>query len=178
LNAYEPHGGLVNAVLGAIGGFLRIQALAEIDGFPWLSPDHLYWALVPIYLWMACGFNLVLYLAAMEGVPTDLYEAATLDGASPLRQFFVITLPLIWEVVVISAVFLVIGGLNAFEMVWLLTAQDPGSSTHTLGTLMVATMFKEFAVGRATAIAVVLFVLVLLCSAVVRKLLRREVVEL
>ena len=85
----------------------------------------------------------MLYLAAMEGIDPQLYEAAELDGASASRQFFGITLPLIWEVVIISAVFLVISGLNAFEMIWLLTSQDPASASHTLGTLMVTSMFKE-----------------------------------
>jgi raffinose/stachyose/melibiose transport system permease protein len=113
----------------------------------------------------------------MEGIDADLYEAAELDGASPVRQFFTITLPLIWEVVAISAVFLVIGGLNAFEMIWLLTSQDPATGTHTLGTLLVTTMFKEFQIGRATAIAVTMFVLVLATSAVVMRVFRRERVE-
>ena len=71
-----------------------------------------------------------------------------------LTAFFTITLPMIWEVIIISMVFLVISGLNAFEMIWLLTSQDPASSTHTLGTLMVTAMFKEFQIGRAAAIAV------------------------
>ncbi len=177
LNAYEPHGGLVNAALSGLGRWVGSESLAGFAGFPWLSPDHLYPALLPVYLWMACGFNLVLYLAAMQGVPDELYEAAEIEGASCLRQFFAITLPMIWEVIVISAVFLVIGGLNAFEMVWLLTQQDPVSGVHTLSTLMVSTMFKEFDVGRATAIAVVLFVLVLAGSAAVMRGLRREAVE-
>jgi raffinose/stachyose/melibiose transport system permease protein len=177
LNAYEPDGGLVNAALSGFGRLVGSETLAGFAGFPWLSPDHLYPALLPVYLWMACGFNLILYLAAMEGVPDELYEAAEIEGASRLRQFFSITLPLIWEVIVISAVFLVIGGLNAFEMVWLLTQQDPVSSVHTLSTLMVSTMFKEFDVGRATAIAVVLFVLVLAGSAAVMGALRREAIE-
>jgi ABC-type sugar transport system permease subunit/ABC-type glycerol-3-phosphate transport system substrate-binding protein len=171
MNAYDPHGGLVNTALVKLGfdGF---------EGFAWLSQAHLYGALLPIYLWMACGFNLVLYLAAMEGIPTDLYEASDLEGASPVRQFFTITLPLIREVLVISAVFLVIGGLNAFEMIWLLTSQDPASGSHTLSTLMVSTMFQEFQIGRATAIAVVMFVLVLLGSAGVMKALKRDTVEM
>jgi ABC-type sugar transport system permease subunit len=84
---------------------------------------------------------------------------------------------MIWEVVVISMVFIVISGLNAFEMVWLLTAQEPNSATHTLGTLMVTAMFKDFEVGRATAIAVVLFLLVLAASAAVLRGLKREAVE-
>jgi raffinose/stachyose/melibiose transport system permease protein len=171
MSAYDPHGGLVNTVLVALG----FEGFAD---FAWLSQEHLYTALLPIYLWMACGFNLVLYLAAMEGIPTDLYEAADLEGASPMRQFFSITLPLTWEVLVISAVFLVIGGLNAFEMIWLLTSQDPASGSHTLSTLMVSTMFQEFQIGRATAIAVVMFILVLIGSAAVMRALKRDAVEM
>ena len=171
MSAYDPHGGLVNTALVKLG-------FEGFAGFAWLSQAHLYGALLPIYLWMACGFNLVLYLAAMEGIPTDLYEAADLEGASPARQFFTITLPLIWEVLVISAVFLVIGGLNAFEMIWLLTSQDPASGSHTLSTLMVSTMFQEFQIGRATAIAVMMFVLVLLGSAAVMRVLKRDSVEM
>ena len=177
MSAYEPHGGLVNAALVGLGHLLGNDWLLGFDNFAWLSQRHLYGALIPIYVWMACGFNLILYLAAMEGVDPQLYEAAELDGASRARQFFMITLPLIWEVVVISAVFIVISGLNAFEMIWLLTSQDPDSSTHTLGTLMVTSMFKEFQIGRATAIAVVLFTLVLAGSAVVMRALKRESIE-
>jgi raffinose/stachyose/melibiose transport system permease protein len=177
LNAYEPHGGLVNASLVTLGRWIGSGWLQSFDGYPWLAQQHLYVALIPIYLWMACGFNLVLYLAAMEGIDPQLYEAAEIDGAPAWRQLFVITLPLIWEVIVVSAVFLVISGLNAFEMIWLLTSQDPQSSTHTLGTLMVSSMFKEFQIGRATAIAVMLFVLVLAVSACVMRALKREEVE-
>ncbi|HWL15742.1 MAG TPA: extracellular solute-binding protein [Opitutus sp.] len=177
LGAYESHGGLVNAALVRLGDLVGSDWLRGFDGYPWLAQANLYPALIPIYVWMACGFNLVLYLAAMEGVDPQLYEAAELDGAPRWRQFFSVTLPLIWEVVVISAVFLVIGGLNAFEMIWLLTSQDPDSSTHTLGTLMVTSMFKEFQVGRATAIAVTLFVLVLAASAALMRGLKRESVE-
>jgi len=126
---------------------------------------------------MACGFNLILYLAAMEGIDPQLYEAAEMDGAPAWRQFFAITLPMIWEVLVISAVFIVIGGLNAFELVWLLTSQEPGTSSHTLSTLMVTTMFQDFQVGRATAIAVVMFVFALIGSLAVMRGLKREAVE-
>lgn len=177
MSAYEPHGGLANATLTGLGNFLHIDALKNFQSHPWLSPANLYWSLIPIYVWMACGFNLVLYLAAMEGIDSELYEAAEIDGAPRWRQFFTITLPLIWEVVVISAVFIVIAGLNAFEMIWLLTNQDPDTRTHTLGTLMVTSMFKEFQVGRATAIAVMLFVLVLAGSAALMRGLKRESVE-
>ena len=167
MNAYDPHGGLVNAALVGLGHLTGNEWLKSFAGYPWLDQANLYRSLIPIYLWMACGFNLLLYLAAMQGINPELYEAADLEGASPLRQFFTITLPLIWDVLATSAVFIVIAGLNTFEMIWLLTSQDPISRSHVLSTLMVWTMFREFQVGRATAIAVVMFVLVLIGSALI-----------
>lgn len=177
LNAYQPHGGLVNAGLSALGNLFHSDWLRSFADYPWLSEEHLYAALIPIYIWMACGFNLILYLAAMEGIDPQLYEAAEIDGAPPWMQFFRITLPLIRGVVAISAVFLVIAGLNAFEMVWLLTSQDPSVSVSTLGTLLVTTMFKDFDVGRAAALAVILFSLVLVGSAAVLRAFKADNVE-
>jgi len=177
LNAYQPHGGLVNAGLVWLGGAVHSDWLRSFADYPWLSEGHLYAALVPIYVWMACGFNLILYLAAMEGIDPQLYEAARIDGAPGWMQFFTITLPLIREIVAVSVVFLVIGGLNAFEMVWLLTSQDPSASVSTLATLLVTTMFKDFDIGGAAALAVILFTLVLVGSAVVLRALRSEPVE-
>lgn len=177
LGAYQPHGGLVNAALVGLGRILGSRWLLSFDGYPWLAPYHLYAALVPIYLWMACGFNLILYLAAMEGIDPQLYEAAEMEGASAWRQFFTITLPLIREAILISAIFLVIAGLNAFEMIWLLTSQEPTTASHTLATLLVTTMFKDYQIGRAAALAVVLFLLVFAGSALVWRSLRREAIE-
>jgi raffinose/stachyose/melibiose transport system permease protein len=151
--------------------------LQSFRGYAWLAQANLYHALIPIYLWMACGFNLVLYLAAMQGINPELYEAAELEGASAVRQFFTITVPLIWDVLATSAVFIVIAGLNTFEMIWLLTSQDPASGSHVLSTLMVSTMFKDFQVGRATAIAILMFLLVLIGSlGVLRGMGRRDTV--
>ncbi len=177
LTAYQPHGGLVNASLVGLGNLVHSDWLRSFADHPWLAEDHLYGALIPIYIWMACGFNLVLYLAAMEGIDRQLYEAAEIDGATVPVQFFAVTLPLIRGIVAISCVFLVIGGLNAFEMVWLLTSQDPSASSQTLATLLVTTMFKDFDIGRAAALAVILFSLVLAASAVVLRGLRSEPIE-
>jgi len=177
LNAYQPHGGLVNAGLVGLGGMLHWDWLRSFADYPWLSEGNLYDALIPIYIWMACGFNLILYLAAMEGIDPQLYEAADIDGAPGWMQFLSITLPMIREVLAISAVFLVIAGLNAFEMVWLLTSQDPSASVSTLGTLLVTTMFKDFDMGRAAALAVILCALVLLGSAAVLRGMRSEPVD-
>ena len=94
-----------------------------------------------------------------------------------MRQFWTITLPLIWEVLSISIVFMVIGGMKAFEAIWLLTNQSPTTQVHVIGTLMVQDMFTEFKIGEATAIAVLLFIMVFFGTAATLRLMRRETVE-
>ena len=89
LHLYNPRGGPVNALLVAMG-------FSGFEGFPWLSQQNLYWALVPMSIWAACGFNMLLFLAAMQSIPGELYEAADLDGATPWQQFWTVTLPSIW----------------------------------------------------------------------------------
>jgi raffinose/stachyose/melibiose transport system permease protein len=168
---YNPVGGPLNALLQLLG-FSRFEA------FTWLEPKHLYWSLIPISIWGACGFNMVLYLAAMENVPESLYESATIDGASQWRQFWAITLPLIWEILAISIVFLVIGGMKAFDLIWLLTNQAPTTDSHTIATMLVQKMFTEFRIGEATAIAVLLFLMVFIGSAATLRVMRRETVEI
>jgi raffinose/stachyose/melibiose transport system permease protein len=185
MNAYDPQGGLVNGALVGIGHMFDSVGLQAVGSwflgfrnFAWLSQDHLYWALVPMTIWGACGFNMILYLAAMESVDGSLYEAAAIDGASAGQQFFLITIPMIWEVLTISAVFMVIGGMKVFDQIWLMTSQEPTTTTHVIGTLMVSTMFGEFKVGEATAIAVILFVLVFFGTIAVMRLMKREPLEL
>lgn len=184
LNAYEPHGGLVNAALVKFGDLCAWLSLAGpaayfhgFRDFAWLSQQNLYWALVPMTVWAACGFNMVLYLAAMEGIDETYYEAAEIDGASAWQQFRRITFPMIREVLVITLVFSLIGGLKAFETIWLLTSQQPTTQTHVIGTLMISTLFNDFRLGEATAIGVTLFVLVFFGSAALLGLRRREALD-
>ena len=184
MHLYNPQGGPVNAALVGLGQTLSAIGLAGIGGwfeslhgFAWLSQTNLYWALIPMSIWGACGFNMVLFLAAMESIPQSLYEAADIDGASRWRQFWSITLPLIWEVLSIAIVFMVIGGMKAFESIWLLTNQAPTTQVHVIGTRMVQAMFTEFKVGEATAIAVLLFVMVFFGTTATLRAMRRETVE-
>lgn len=171
MHLYNPQGGPVNALLTGMG-------FSRFDHFAWLSQDHLYWALVPMGVWAGSGFNMILFLAAMQGIPADLYEAADLDGASQWRQFWTITLPMIWSAVSVSVVFMIIGGMKAFEVIWLLTNQQPKSGNHVIGTEMVQAMFQEFRIGEATAIAVVLFLMVFVGTAATLKLMNRNAMEL
>ena len=181
---YNPQGGPVNAALAGVGEALNAVGLDFLGrvfvgfrDFAWLAQENLYWALVPMFVWAGCGFNMVLFLAAMERIPPSLYEAAELDGAPRWTQFWRITLPLIWDVLAIAVVFMLIGGMKTFETIWLMTNQWPSEKTHVIGTLMVQSMFTEFKVGQATAIAVLLFLMALVGSAAALRLMRRERVE-
>ena len=184
LHLYNPQGGPVNAALVGLGKVLCHLGLAEVgaylkgfEGFAWLSDKHLYWALVPMSVWGACGFYMILFMAAMESIPQTMYEAAEIDGASAWTQFWQITVPMIWEVLAVAIVFMVIAGMKAFQVIWLLTNQRPVTSTHVVSTRMVQAMFTEFKVGEATAIAVLLFLMVFFGTAVTLRLMKRESVE-
>ena len=183
MNLYDPQAGAINPALVAIGhGFSAIGLnavghwFAGFDGFAWLSQDHLYTAIVPMSVWAGFGFNFVLYLAAMQAVPGELYEAAELDGATAWQQFHIVTLPLIWEVLTISVVFLIIGGMKAFESIWLLTNQAPSTAVHVVGTLVLS-RFTEMKVGESTAIAVLLFAVVFITSLTATRIMKREAIE-
>jgi ABC-type sugar transport system permease subunit/ABC-type glycerol-3-phosphate transport system substrate-binding protein len=153
---YNPQIGPINKILTSLG--------LDFEGFAWLSSQNLYYALVPMAIWAAAGFNMVLFLAAMQSVPQNLYEAADVHGATGVQKFRFITLPLIRDTVAVSAVLMVIGGMKAFEAIWLLTNQAPTSETHVVGTLMVRSLFVEQRIGQAAALACLLFAIVLVGS--------------
>lgn len=160
--------GLLNNVLKLFG---------QTKPIPFTQSDRLLWALVPMAVWSGVGFYLVLFLAAMENIPEEFYEAARLDGASPTAQFFRITLPLMWDVLTTGIIFLVVGGLKFFDAVWVMENGRPSPASHTMSTLMYAKVFEEYNIGYGTAVAVLLFVLVLLATLVSFRLMRRERLE-
>ena len=145
--------------------------------FPFTESRFLLYSIVPMLVWTATGFYMVLFLAAMEGIPESLYEAATLDGASPGAQFWFITLPLIREVLTVGLVFLVVGSLKLFDVIWVMENQQPRKESHVLGTLLYQKVFSEYDVGYGSAVAVVLFALVFLATLVTLRLSRKEALE-
>ena len=153
------------------------KKLFHAEAFAFTSSDHLLWAIVPMMVWAATGFFMLLFLAAMENIPEAYYEAARLDGASPSRLFFRITLPLIWDVLTTGIIFLVVGGLKVFDTIWVMENGRPSNKTHSMATLMYSKVFSEYDIGYGTAIAVLLFVLVLLATLLSFRLLKRERLE-
>ncbi len=139
--------------------------------------SHLMWALVPMLVWTATGFYMVLFLAAMENIPESYYEAARLDGAGAGRLFYSVTLPLMWDVLTTGIIFLVIGGLKVFDAIWVMENGRPTNDTHSMSTLMYSKVFEEYNIGYGSAVAVLLFLLVLAATLVSFRLLRRDRLE-
>ena len=145
--------GLVNAGLGLFGA-------APID---WLNqPDTLKPAVALIIFWRYLGFNLVLYLAALQTIPKELYEAATMDGAGRLAQFFHITLPSLKPMIYFGVMLSVIGGLQIFEEPFILTngkgGPDQAAMTSAVYLYRMAFDFNDF--GGASAMSWMLFAVV------------------
>jgi ABC-type sugar transport system permease subunit len=162
--------------VGLLNG-IRERFFGQTEPFAFTESSRLLKSLIPMIVWSATGFYMVLFLAAMENITESNYEAARLDGATNGLIFWRITLPLMWDVLTTGIIFLVIGGLKIFDSIWVMENGRPSNVTHTLSTLMYAKVFEEYNIGYGTAIAVVMFVLVLLATLLSFRLLRRERLE-
>jgi len=172
--------GLLNALLGAVQSGLHGLGLDWPNWdlpIPFSASKHLLYALVPMLVWTATGFYMVLFLAAMGGIPESYYEAAKLDGATPWQQFRFITLPLIRDVLTVGVVFLLITSLKLFDPIWVMENQRPTKDSHVLATLVYQKVFTEYDVGYGAAVAVMLFVLVFAASLVALRWGRAERLE-
>ena len=159
--------GLINQGLAGLRQLPLLGALLPAQAIDWLNdPDHLKPAIAVIVFWRYVGFNVVLYLAALQTIPKDLYEAATMDGAGRLQQFFFITLPSLKPMVFFGVTLSVIGGLQLFEEPFILTGGRGGSDQSGMTTAIylyrMAFDFNDF--GAASAMSWLLFILVALLT--------------
>ena len=168
---------IYNPVLGLLNGLLKALGL-ESWTRPWLVETA--FALPAISLaevWRLTGFYMLLFMAAMRNVSKDLYESAVIEGASEVRQFFSITLPMLTEQIQIAVVFLVINGLNVFVLPQIMTDGGPGRRTQTAALYMYEHAFKNSRFGYASAMGLVLFVIIFGVSYLSLRLTRRRSVE-
>ncbi|MEV6406561.1 sugar ABC transporter permease [Streptomyces bobili] len=169
---YTPRSGLLNAVLDALG----------LDGLKheWLAdPRFALSAVMVVMIWSTLGFYIVLFGAAMQAIPSEVLEAAALDGASKPTAFFRIVLPMVWESVQVSFIALGIMALDGFAFVQIMTIGPggPGNSTEVLGLSLWNNSFKYGQFGYATAFGVVLFLLTMVMAVFTFKLSRRDSIE-
>lgn len=161
--------GLVNATLSSIG----------ISGPSWIGDPSL--AVVSVaatLIWQLVAFATVIYVAALRAIPTDLYEAAAIDGASEALRFRLITWPLVAPAVTITTLVSLISAFKLYDHAVALTGGGPGRATETVGLAIIRTGFSQNRAGIASAMAVLLLVLTAAATAVSLSLLRRREVAL
>jgi ABC-type sugar transport system permease subunit len=145
--AFQPGIGTVNVLAGLLG--------LGTNSAPLASAHSAIYPIIFVSIWSGVGFAFILILGGMEQIPVSVYEAAKIDGASPIRQFTSITLPLVRPVLSITATLNLIWAFNNFTTVWGMTNGGPGNATTTLPVLVYRTAFVGGDFGDATAIAVV-----------------------
>ncbi|MEJ3654417.1 sugar ABC transporter permease [Actinomycetes bacterium KLBMP 9759] len=168
---YNPEAGLLNALLRVIGLDWAVR--------PWLGDTTFALpSLVVVLIWGAVGFYYVLFSAAMKSVPTDVFEAATLDGAGRTRTFFSITLPMIWDSIQVSYIYLGITMLDGFTLFQaMLPEGGPDNSTLIVSQYLYRKAFVEGRFGYATAIGVALCLVFIVLAAIALRASRRERIE-
>ncbi len=165
VNIFHPDFGLINYTLGQFG----IQGPGWLQSPTWAMP-----ALIMMSVWGAGG-GMVIYLAGLQSIPEHLYEAAALDGAGPLRKFWHITVPMMSPVIFFNMIVGIISSLQAFVLILVMTNGGPANSTLVYGLYLYRTAFQYFEMGYASAMAWVLFIIIMLITAVQFRLASRWV---
>ena len=148
--------------VGVVNGFLRIFG---IEGKTWTAyPDTALFSLIFGSVWLWTGFSMVLYSAGLETIPKDFYEAAAIDGATPLKIFFKITIPLLKPVTVVVTIMTLLWELKIFDIVYVATMGGPGGASNVLALQMYTYAFRELNYGKASVVAVILTASTLLAS--------------
>lgn len=166
----EGNAGLLNSLLETLGlGFLA---------HPWLgSIDLALPSLIAVSIWLHAGFAMIVLLAAIEGIPPELHDAASIDGTNEWHRVRYLIVPMIWPVLVSISAITLIGSLKVFDLVWIMTKGGPSSSTSVLGTYLFKLGFQQQHYGYASAVATVMFVIIFAVTYVYYLLTKIEAVE-
>lgn len=169
---YDPNNGLLNSIIGIFRGSEKTPIL-------WLGDQKLViYSLVIAMIWQAIGYYMVMYMASMASVPESLYESANLEGAGRIRQFFSITLPLIWTNIRTTLTFFVISSINiSFLIVKALTNGGPDGATEVFLSYMYKQAYTNSSYGYGMAIGVVVFLFSFGLSALINFVTKREPLE-
>lgn len=156
---YNPEFGIINTIVQKIG-----LAQKAID---FLGDEHLViWSLVITGSWTCYGFNMVVFLAALQGVDASYYEVAEIEGASAFQKFRHVTIPLIKGTIVLLVVNSLIGSFKVFDLVYIMTKGGPYHSSEVMSTYMFISAFNRNDYGYGAALAVVLAVIIAVCAGI------------
>ncbi len=157
LMMYDTNAGLINGMLGKLG----------FDPIPWLTSEPWVWAaLVSTTLWWTIGFNMIIFINALNQVPEDYYEAASIDGAGSWRKFANVTLPSIRPVMLFVMITSTIASFNIYAQPFLLTRGGPGDTSRVLLMNVLDQAFIRKEVGSASAMAILMAILIMIVSVV------------
>lgn len=164
---YHPTMGFLNSGLELIG-------LGEL-ALPWLGDQRtVLWALAVTLIWQAAGYYMVMYMAGIDSISPELYEAAEIDGATKIQQFFRITIPMLWEIIRVTIIFSINGVLSiSFIIVSIMTAGGPNRHSEVVMTYLYGQAFTNSNFGYAMAIGVFIFVVSMILALVSNKLTDR-----
>ncbi|WP_223190640.1 carbohydrate ABC transporter permease [Nonomuraea terrae] len=152
---FDPRDGALNSALALVG----------ITGPDWLTDAT--WALPAVALvsvWQHTGYNMLFFLAGLQGIPQELHDAAATDGATPAQRFWRVTLPLLNPTMFFVTVTNMIGAFQVFDTVYAMTAGGPGGSTEVINFRIFETAFKQFDFGYASTLSMLLFVIIFLVT--------------
>jgi multiple sugar transport system permease protein len=158
---------------GGINGFLQ---LFGIKGPNWLrTPETAMISVIVVQVFKNVGLNMILFLAALQGVPKELYEAARVDGASPWKQFRRITVPMISPTILLTSIITIVGSLQVFAQIAVLTQGGPGLSTTVLVYYLYQQAFQFHFFGYGSTLSILLFLIVAVLTLVQWQLRKRIV---
>lgn len=150
---------IFNSEFGMVNRVLEVIRLAGLKR-EWLSDEStVMLAILVVVMWQFVGYHMVIQLAAMRGIPDELFESAHVDGASRWQQFRMITFPLIKPVLQIDAILIVTGSLKYFDLVFAMTRGGPNHASEVMSTYMFYQAFRTLKFGYASAIATVMLIL-------------------
>ena len=166
-------GYLFNENFGLVNHVLNLLGMADV---PWLTSTHgAMIVVILVYVWQNFGFSFLLFLGGLSSIPKEVYEAAQVDGATGWKQFWRITFPLVSPTTLVASVMAIISALQIFDQPYVLTRGGPGDSTRTAVMVIYESACKQLEFGRASAIGIVLTVVIMLVTAVQFRLSRRFV---
>ena len=169
---------MYNYNFGAINSVLTSVGMGEFKQ-DWLGNPKLTLVMVGLVLvWKGAGYYMIIYLASLQSVPTDVVEAASIDGASPWQRFKAITVPLISGAFTINFTLSLINGLKVFDQISVMTDGGPGFTTETIVYLLYKVGFNEGRQGFGTAVGIVLLFIIIILNAVQQKFLKSREVQI
>jgi raffinose/stachyose/melibiose transport system permease protein len=154
---YSPNSGLINQLLNAVG----LENLTRA----WLGEETTaIYAIIAVSQWQWVGYDMILFIVAIQAIPEEMYEAASIDGASILQKFWNVTVPMVRETILVLTTITVIGGFKVFDIIWVMTAGGPNNASQTLGSYLYRVGFRNDEMGYASALATLLFFITLVLT--------------